>query len=374
MVLKGLIRLIKKLMNSSDLKRVVKDEIKEEVDQLQKEFEERQEEKRKQKQEQLDEVLKSFDFEKFSELQEEEEVFNYEEVFDEILEQKTLWDKMNIIRKYVIEVNMWAYGKCFDIKTGQGTSNRTSQQSIEGKYSFNPLEHYYNDIFKVLEDIHKCLEKHDSVNIDYMFIDNPSGLMIILSTNDIIDNVLFYRSYIGEGRDKRGFRETHSHFDTHNFPQILQIALEFDYIIRKKEVISWETYVRDDEKITQLLKQMIDEGKNFNYSHKEARTKEEVEEDRRREQEEQAKIRQQQQAQQQQQQMMAQVQQELQQFEQKKQAYEMLLQMQQQQQLFQQQMALLMEQYRLQQQQQEEEFDEEYEEFEDEEEFEEDEE
>jgi hypothetical protein len=363
-------------MNSSNLKRAIKDEIEKEVDKLQEEFEERQEEKRKQKQEQLDEVLKSFDFEKFGELQEEEEEeFNYEEVFDEILEQKTLWDKMNIIRKYVIKENMWAYGKCFDIKTGQGTSDRTTQLGIQGRYTLSPLEHYYNDIFKVLEDIHKCLEKHDSVNIDYMFINNPSGLMIILSTNDIIDNVLFYRSYVGEGRDKQGFRETHSHFDTHNFPQILQFALEFDYIIRKKEVISWETYVKDDEEITQLLKQMINEGKNFNYSHKEARTKEEVEEDRRREQEEQAKIRQQQQAQQQQQQMMAQVQQELQEFEKKKQTYDMLLQMQQQQQLFQQQMALLMEQYRLQQQQQqEEEFDEEYEEFEDEEEFEEDEE
>ena len=361
--------MIKKLMDSRELKKVVRDEITEEVDQLQKEFEERQEEKRKQKQEQLDEVLKSFDFEKFSELQEEEEeeeVFNYKEVFDEKFEQKTLWDKMNIIRKYVIEINMWAYGKCFDIKTGQGTPDRTSQQSIQGKYSFNPLEHYYNDIFQVLEDIHKCLEKHDSENIDYMFINNPNGLMIILSTNDIIDNVLFYKSYVAEGRDKRGFREVHSHFDTHNFPQILQIALEFDYIIRKKEVISWETYAKDDEEITQLLKQMIDDGKNFNYSHKEARTEEEVEEDKRREREEQAKIRQQQQAQQQQQQMMTQVQQELQQFEQKKQAYEMLLQMQQQQQLFQQQMALLMEQYRLQQQQQEEEFedDEEYEEYE----------
>ena len=361
-------------MDGRELKKAVQDEIKEEVDQLQKEFEERQEEKRKQKQEQLDEVLKSFDFEKFSELQEEEEeeVFNYEEVFDEKFEQKTLWDKMNIIRKYVIEVNMWAYGKCFDIETGQGTSDRTTQQSIEGKYSFNPLEHNYNDIFQVLEDIHKCLEKHDSENIDYMFINNPNGLMIILSTNDIIDNVLFYKSYVAEGRDKRGFREVHSHFDTHNFPQILQIALEFDYIIRKKEVISWETYVKDDEEITQLLKQMIDEGKNFNYSHKEARTEEEVEEDRRRKQEEQAKIRQQQEQQRQQQQIMTQVQQELQQFEQKKQAYEMLLQMQQQQQLFQQQMALLMEQYRLQQQQEEEEEFEDDEEYEEYEEFEED--
>lgn len=362
-------------MDSRELKKVVRDEIKEEVDQLQKEFEERQEEKRKQKQEQLDEVLKSFDFEKFSELQEEEEeeeVFNYKEVFDEKFEQKTLWDKMNIIRKYVIEVNMWVYGKCFDIKTGQGTPDRTSQQSIQGRYTFTPLEHYYNDIFQVLEDIHKCLEKHDSENIDYMFINNPNGLMIILSTNDIIDNVLFYGSCVREGRDKQGFRETHSHFDTHNFPQILQIALEFDYIIRKKEVISWETYVKDDEEITQLLKQMIDEGKNFNYSHKEARTEEEREEDERREREEQAKIRQQQEQQKQQQQIMTQVQQELQQFEQKKQAYEMLLQMQQQQQLFQQQMALLMEQYRLQQQQEEEEEefedDEEYEEFEEDEE------
>lgn len=361
-------------MNSSDLKKAIKNEIKKEVDQLQEEFEERQEEKRKQKQEQLDEVLKSFDFEKFSELQEEEEEFSYEEVFDEILEQKTLWDKMNIIRKYTSVSNMWAYGKCFDIKTGQGTPDRTSQQSIEGKYSFAPLEHYYNDMFKVLEDIHKCLEKHDSVNIDYMFIDNPSGLMIILSTNDIIDNVLFYRSFVGEGRDKQGYREIRSHFDSHIFPNVLQFALEFDYIIRKKEVISWETYVKNDEEITQLLKQMIDDGKNFNYSHKEARTEEEKQEDERKEREEQAKIRQQQQAQRQQQQMMAQVQQELQQFEQKKQAYDMLLQMQQQQQLFQQQMALLMEQYRLQQQQQEEEFDEEYEEFDEEEEIEEDEE
>lgn len=365
-------------MNSSDLKKVVKDEIVEEVKQLQKEFEERQEEKRKQKQEQLDEVLKSFDFEKFNELQEEEEeeeeeVFNYKEVVEEKFEQKTLWDKMNIIRKCVDKQNMWAYGKCFDIETGQGTSERTSQLSIEGKYSFSPLEHHHKDIFQVLEDIHKCLEKHDSSNIDYMFIENPSGLMVILSTNDIIDNVLFYKSYVAEGRDKKGYRETYSHFDSYNFPPLFQFALEFDYIIHKKEVISWETYVKDDEEITQLLKEMIDEGKNFNYSHKEARTQEEVQEDRRREQEEQAKIRQQQAQQQQQQQYMTQLQQELQDFEKKKQAYDMLLQMQQQQQLFQQQMALLMEQYRLQQQQQqqqEEEFedDEEY----DDEEFEED--
>lgn len=358
------------MRRSGPLENMVKKAIKEEVQKLQEEFEERQEEKRQQKQEQLDEVLKSFDFERFNELQEEEEeeeVFNYQEVFNEVFEQKTLWDKINIIRKRVDQDNMWDVGMYFNVETGEGTAS-------SGTYVLHPLKHTYGEVLQVLEDIHKCLEKHDSENIDFMYLDNPKGLMVILSTNGIIDNTLFYKTYQTEGRDRRGFREEYKHFDSHYFSQPLKIALEFDCVIHKKDIIEWEINITDSEEYTQLLKQMIDEDKNFNYSQQDARTRAEVQADNEKIRQEQAKIRQEQAQIQAQQQMMTQLQQDLQEFEQKKQMYDMLLQMQQQQQLFQQQMAQMMAQYKQQQQQEEyDDDDEEYDEedFEDDEDFEE---
>lgn len=262
--------------------------------------------------------------------------------FDEDL---TLWELMNEVKEEVATTDIWGFGARFDISCDNGILNWNGE---DYDFGFKKLRHGADEIRGIIKDIHDCLDKHNSTHID--IFSPKEGIVILLSTGEQIDSVLFYKSHEIIGHDSKGYRQVTYHYKSTDLITPLQIALEFDYVIHEKTVFKWDMSM--DNGLRQLLKDCAKESKNVNYSLLDVRTEREIAEDTRKQKQEEQERKQKEQ-QEQQQEYDKQLQQMLEQFEETKR-----------------QMMLLMGMYMSQQEQQEEEFeeDDDFEEFEEDEE------
>jgi hypothetical protein len=254
--------------------------------------------------------------------------------FDEDL---TLWEIINEVKEEVAKNDIWGFGARFDISCDNGVLNWNGENY---DFGFKKLRHGADEIRGIIKDIHDCLDKHNSTHIDLFF--PREGIVILLSTGEQIDSVLFYKGYEIVGQDSKGYRQVTYHYKSTDLITPLQIALDFDYVIHEKTVFKWD--ISMDNGLRQLLKDCAKESKNVNYSLLDVRTEREIAEDNRKQKQEEQEQKQKEQ-QEQQQEYDKQLQQMLEQFEETKR-----------------QMMLLMGRYMSQQQEEEE--DEEFEEFE----------
>lgn len=189
-------------------------------------------------------------------------------------ESELLWDKVNELKDYIKEKDIFLVGDLFDISTTRnGTSYSRNVDTDRGYiFGFNDLKNGADEIRLILKDIHNCLEKQDSTDIDIFFL--RQGIVILLSTDKKIDSALFYKSHTTEYFDKKGYRALKDHFKSGDLFMPLMIALEFDYVLFEKNIYKWEIN-HSYEEIREILEDCIG-SKNVNYTYDDIKTEEEI--------------------------------------------------------------------------------------------------